>query len=611
MNVQRAVIRASVILLATLFAGTEEAKQSSCPNDSINIEELLVKDMPGSSRLPVSLPKLRKQYNLRHPSTRQQLLLQSLDLVRNLLLVLFLLRYTRKTLLHLRGYGLLGSAQKLYKDTYRRLYAIFLRLPFVQAKVHAQVQKSIAELQEKLVPSGPGVTQHTALPASGWTAEQVRAELDKLDEMKHTRWEDGRVSGAVYHGGHELSDLQSEAFRRFGVSNPIHPDVFPGVRKMEAEVVAMTLGLFNAPDTGAGVTTSGGTESIIMAVLAARQKAYTERGVREPEMVLPETAHTAFRKAAEYFKIKVHKVACPAPSYRVHVPGVSRLINSNTILLVGSAPNFPHGIVDDIPALSRLALKHRIPLHVDCCLGSFVIPFLSKAGFPAPDFDFKVPGVTSISVDTHKYGFAPKGNSVVLYRTAEMRRYQYYVCPDWSGGVYASPSVAGSRPGALIAGCWASLMKMGEDGYLNTCIQIVGAAKKIEERIRTSDFLRQSITVIGKPMVSVVAFRANTTQTDQMYKVDIYDIVDALSAKGWHLNALQDPPAIHVAVTIPIAGAVDDLLKDLEAAVEACRGNATQKKGDAAALYGVAGALPDKSIVNELATGFLDTLYKT
>ncbi|KAK3721913.1 Dihydrosphingosine phosphate lyase [Vermiconidia calcicola] len=567
--------------------------------------------MPGSRRLAVGLPQLRNRFYSRSIIRRTPSPALWLDVLRNLLLVHFLLRYTRKTFIHLRGYGLLGSLQKVYREVYRRLYGLFLCLPFVQSKVQAQVQKSIVELQEKLVPSGPGVTQYTALPASGWTTEQVRAELDKLEQMKHTQWEKGRVSGAVYHGGDELLTLQSEAFRRFGVSNPIHPDVFPGVRKMEAEVVAMTLGLFNAPESGAGVSTSGGTESIIMAVLAARQKAYAERTVREPEMILPDTAHTAFRKAAEYFKIKVHKVHCPAPSYKVHIPTVSRLINSNTILLVGSAPNFPHGIVDDIPALSRLALKSKTPLHVDCCLGSFIIPFLAKAGFDAPDFDFRVPGVTSISVDTHKYGFAPKGNSVVLYRSAELRRYQYYVCADWPGGVYASPSMAGSRPGALIAGCWASLMKMGEDGYLSTCLQIVGTTKKIEERVRTSDALRRSLSVIGKPMVSVVAFRANTAQKDTFYKVDIYDIADAMTARGWHLNALQDPPAIHVAVTIPIVSAVDEMLKDIEDVVDACRGNPTENKGDAAALYGVAGSLPDKSIVKELASGFLDTLYET
>ena len=565
--------------------------------------------MPGSSRLAVSLPK----YNLKHAGTRQRLLSQSFDLLRNLLLLLFVLRYTRRTLIQLRGYGILGSLKQLYKATYRRLYALFLRLPFVQAKVQADVKRALTDLEAKLIPSGPGVTKYERLPALGWTPEQVRAELEKLGDMKHTRWEDGRVSGAVYHGGPELSDLQSEAFRKFGVANPIHPDVFPGVRKMEAEIVAMTLSLFHAPETGAGVTTSGGTESIIMAVLAARQKAHAERGVREPEIILPETAHVAFRKAAEYFKIRTHLVPCPAPSYKCHIPTVSRLINTNTILLVGSAPNFPHGIIDDIPALSRLAQKHNppLPLHVDCCLGSFLMPFLAEAGYEAPDFDFKVPGVTSISVDTHKYGFAPKGNSVVLYRTKELRRYQYYVCPDWSGGVYASPSMAGSRPGALIAGCWASLMRMGEEGYLGTCLKIVGAAKRIEEAIRTSDRLRRSIVVIGKPMVSVVAFRSPPNAPNDEYTVDIYDVADAMSAKGWHLNALQDPPAIHAAVTVPMAAAVEDLIRDLEEVVETHGGVKSEKKGDAAALYGVAGALPDKSIVRELASGFLDCLYKT
>lgn len=554
---------------------------------------------------------LRKQYNVRHSTLGQLAATHGLDLLRNLLLAVFVLRLVRKTLVQLRGYGLWGSITQLSADIYRRLYALFLRLPPVQSKVRADVTKAIAELESKLVPVGPGTTVFSALPAQGWTSDQVRAELEKLGEMEHTRWEDGRVSGAVYHGGSDLSDLQSDAFKRFGVSNPIHPDVFPGVRKMESEVVAMTLGLFNAPENGAGVTTSGGSESILMAVLSARQKAYKERGVTNPEMILPNTAHTAFRKAGEYFKIKMHLVACPEPSYRVHVPSVNRLINRNTILLVGSAPNFPHGIVDDIPALSRLAVKHKLPLHVDCCLGSYVIAFLSKAGFPSPEFDFRVPGVTSISVDTHKYGFAPKGNSVVLYRNPELRRYQYYVSETWPGGVYASPNMAGSRPGALIAGCWASLMRMGEDGYLDTCLKIVSAAKQIEEAIRTSDKLRNSITVVGKPMVSVVAFRAAVNTRTPELAVDIYDIADAMSTKGWHLNALQDPPAIHVAVTLPIVSAVDALIKDLEDVVEECKGKAKDGKGSAAALYGVAGSIPDKSIVRDLAVGFLDTLYKT
>ncbi|KAI9849069.1 MAG: hypothetical protein M1830_007247, partial [Pleopsidium flavum] len=337
--------------------------------------------------------------------------------------------------------------------------------------------------------------------------------------MEHTKWEDGRVSGAVYHGGDDLIKLQSEAFRRFSVANPIHPDVFPGVRKMEAEIVAMVLAMFNAPTGGAGVTTSGGTESILMACLSARQKAYAERGVTEAEMILPETAHTAFRKAGAYFKIKVQLVACPAPSYRVDLRSVARLINSNTVLLVGSAPNFPHGITDDIPNLSRLALRRKIPLHVDCCLGSFLVPFLEQAGFDHEMFDFRLKGVTSISCDTHKYGFAPKGNSTVLYRNQQLRTYQYFISPDWSGGVYASPSIAGSRPGALIAGCWASLMSQGENGYIKACHSIVGAAKKIELAIKENPALSTDLEILGKPLVSVVAFTSTT--------LDVYDMADA------------------------------------------------------------------------------------
>lgn len=309
----------------------------------------------------------------------------------------------------------------------------------------------------------------------------------------------------------------------------------------------------------------------------------------------------------------MHLVACPAPTYQVDIRSVSRLINSNTILLVGSAPNFPHGIIDDITALSKLAVKRRIPLHVDCCLGSFLVPFLEKAGFETEPFDFRLKGVTSISCDTHKYGFAPKGNSTVLYRDALLRSYQYFISPDWSGGVYASPSIAGSRPGALIAGCWASLMSVGEAGYIEACSSIVGATKKIIEAIQENPGLNNDLEVLGHPLVSVVAFNSKT--------LDIYDIADAMTAKGWHLNSLQSPPAIHVAVTLPIVKAWEKLVADLEAVVEGekekervriVEGKSAKGKsvGDSAALYGVAGSLPNKSVVVELASGFLDTLYK-
>ncbi|EOO03598.1 putative sphingosine-1-phosphate lyase protein [Phaeoacremonium minimum UCRPA7] len=565
--------------------------------------------MPGTSRMPVSLRESLNSVKKSRP--RNPLQLFNIDLIRNIVFFFFVLRWARRSFWKLKGRGIVGTLVELYTDSRRILYGWFLRAPGVRTQVRKQVREAVAKLSTKMIPVNQ--TRYLSLPKEGWQEDAVRGELEKLATMDHTRWEDGYVSGAVYHGEDELLKLQTEAYGKFTVANPIHPDVFPGVRKMEAEVVAMVLSLFNAPPGAAGVSTSGGTESILMACLSARQKAYCERGVTEPEMILPDTAHTAFRKACEYFKIKMHLVACPAPAYQVDVRRVARLINSNTILLVGSAPNFPHGIIDDIAALSKLALKKRLPLHVDCCLGSFLVPFLDKAGFETESFDFRLKGVTSISCDTHKYGFAPKGNSTVLYRTAELRTYQYFVSPDWSGGVYASPGVAGSRPGALIAGCWASMMSVGEAGYLDACVQIVGSAKKLAERITTSPALSAELEILGRPLVSVIAFQARN--------LNIYDIADAMTDKGWHLNALQNPPAMHIAVTLPIAKVWERLAADLEAVVEAekekervrlVEGKGAKGKavGDSAALYGVAGSLPNKSVVVDLATGFLDLLYK-
>ncbi|KAK8087029.1 hypothetical protein PG994_002003 [Apiospora phragmitis] len=533
--------------------------------------------MPGSTRMPISLRESFERVKRNRPAN--SLALINLDLVRNVVFFFFVWRIIRRTFWKLKGRGLFGAIAELYTDLRRILYGYFLRAPGVRTQVKKQVNEALSQMQGKMIPAGQ--TRYLSLPKEPWTDDALRTELETLANMDHTRWEDGFVSGAVYHGEDDLLKLQTEAYGKFTVANPIHPDVFPGVRKMEAEVVAMVLSLFNAPPNAAGVSTSGGTESILMACLSARQKAYVERGVAEPEIrILPETAHTAFHKAGEYFKIKIHLVACPAPSHQVDVhPGRQA----------------PH------------------PLHVDCCLGSFLVPFLEKAGFETEPFDFRLKGVTSISCDTHKYGFAPKGNSTVLYRTQELRTYQYFVSPDWSGGVYASPGIAGSRPGALIAGCWTSMMRVGEPGYVDACVQIVGCAKKIAEHITTtSPPLSAELQIIGRPLVSVVAFTARN--------LNIYDIADAMSAKGWHLNALQNPPAMHIAVTRPMVKVWGKLVADLEAVIEAerekervravegkAKGAAT---GDSAALYGVAGSLPNKTVVVDLATGFLDLCTK-
>ncbi|KAJ3101100.1 hypothetical protein HDU96_010129, partial [Phlyctochytrium bullatum] len=354
---------------------------------------------------------------------------------------------------------------------------------------------------------------------------------------------------------------------------------------MEAEVVSMCLNMFNAPEGACGTVTSGGTESLLMAIKTYRDMARRLRNVTEPEMVVPVTIHAAFDKGADYFGVKIIHIPVDSATGMVDVEKVRRAINGNTIMLAGSAPNFPHGIIDNIPALAALAKQHGIGMHVDCCLGGFIVPFMEKAGFPLPyAVDFRVDGVTSISCDTHKYGFAPKGSSVIMYRSKEIRNYQYFVATEWPGGVYASPSVAGSRPGALIAGCWTAMVHMGENGYVESTRKIVAASRKLTEGIKAIPGLR----VIGDPLLSVVAFDAESP-------LNVYAVGDLLSRKGWHLNMLQYPPAVHIACTLLTVPVVDNLLRDLQEAIDVLRRDPSAGQGDLAAIYGTVASIPDRS----------------
>ncbi|KDE02507.1 hypothetical protein MVLG_06938 [Microbotryum lychnidis-dioicae p1A1 Lamole] len=516
---------------------------------------------------------------------------------------LYVLRLVR----HLRATGVATAVHETYVATVKRGFKLMIYLiPSVRRKVQGELDSVTIDLEKKLAPKYDNLPPQHALPSTGLSKEEVIKTLEVHGSLPNTKWENGRVSGAVYNGTVEMGDIWREAFGRFEVSNPLHADVFPGVRKMDAEVVAMCLSLFNSPlptsavdqNGGAGTTTSGGTESILMACKAYRDRAAAERGITRPEMIVPASAHAAFDKAASYFKIKIHHIPVDTETRKVNIKMVKRAINPNTIMLVGSAPNFPDGIIDDISALSKLAIKHHLGLHVDCCLGSFLVPFLERAGYPAEPFDFRVPGVTSISCDTHKYGFAPKGSSVIMYRSKALRRYQYSVMGAWAGGTYASPSMAGSRPGAIIAGAWASMMKMGIDGYTESCREIVGAAKRIVQGVSEMD----DLYVLGDPLVSVVAFSSKT--------VSIYEVGDVMSKKGWHLNALQSPPALHIACTRLTVPVVDELLTDLREAVEEVKSQDKPGEGSMVMLYGLGSSSAiGPGLVEEMASRYMDVLY--
>lgn len=475
-----------------------------------------------------------------------------------------------------------------------------LDIPFIKAKIDKKAGVVIDKIQKDIIVRMPGTQIFETLPAKGMSNHDVIAEMTKYHDMKRTLWEKGRVSGAVYHGGKELTNLQAEAFSQFTVANQLHPDVFPGVRKMESEVVAMVLALFHGPEGSCGTSTSGGTESLLLASLSAKMKGLHERGITHPEIVAPITVHAGFDKAAYYFGMKLRHAPIDPKTLKVDLKAVKRLVNKNTVLIVGSAPNYPHGIIDDIEGLSAIALKRKIPLHVDACLGSFIVPYLERAGFDKILFDFRVPGVTSISCDTHKYGFAPKGSSIIMYRNSELRHYQYFIAPDWTGGIYGSPTLAGSRPGAIMVGCWATMLSVGDNGYLASCKEIVSAARKFRKAV---DEEIPELFVMGDPKASVIAFGSD--------EVNIYDLSDAMSKKGWHLSTLQNPPAAHVAFTKPAVPAVDDLVSDLKTVIAAMKKAGTgQVEEGTAAFYGVAGSIQTTGVADRLVCGFLDALYK-
>jgi sphinganine-1-phosphate aldolase len=427
-----------------------------------------------------------------------------------------------------------------------------------------------------------------------------RSILDELATMAH---EEGRiadlghVSGSIYHGGHDHYAFLTEAFRLFAHANVLQRDMYPSATKLEAEIVAMTAAMLHGGPEVCGVVTFGGTESLINPMLVYRDRASAEKGITEPEVIIPLTAHVALEKAGHLLGIKVLKAPL-TDEWVVDVNWVRDHITKNTVALVGSAANYAHGLIDPIQKLAEIALEHDIGLHVDGCLGGFILPWGERLGLDIPRFDFRVAGVTSISADTHKYGYALKGTSVLLYRNSDLRRYQYFNFTDWPGGIYFSPGLSGSRSGGIVAATWAAMVSLGERGYLEVAKGIFETAATIRRGIDTIPELE----VIGNPTF-LVAFRSP--------ELNIYHVNDHLIAKGWRLNALQLPAALHFCVTRPntAPGVADAFVGDLRAAIEYAK-HPTRPEPKSGALYGLGGTPEGNEILNTLFTAALDAMYE-
>ncbi|TYZ68937.1 hypothetical protein PybrP1_012199 [[Pythium] brassicae (nom. inval.)] len=366
--------------------------------------------------------------------------------------------------------------------------AVLKKIPFAAGKLAGEIKKIEEQIEHSLKAESQHLGKVYELPAKGMADAALVALLQTLAGDADKRWQDGLVSGAVYHGEQDHLAVLNKAYELFSVSNPLHADLWPAVGKFEAEVIAMTANLMSHGSADVcGTLSSGGTESIFLAAKTHREFYRHKHGITQPEIIACVTAHAAIDKACEVLGIKLIKVPVDPVTLKSDVAAVKWNITANTIMIYSSAPNFPHGIIDDIEALSKVAVANDVGLHVDCCLGGFILPFAKKLRATIPTFDFELPGVTSMSCDTHKYGYAAKGTSVVLYKSKELRRFQYFAYPDWTGGLYVTPTLAGSRPGALSAAADAmakkgwSLNALQHPVSVHLCVTVrhIGKAKNM------------------------------------------------------------------------------------------------------------------------------------
>jgi sphinganine-1-phosphate aldolase len=406
------------------------------------------------------------------------------------------------------------------------------------------------------------------LNAAGRSVDEVIADLEakRVDDVK---WADGRAFGMVYDGGPSVHEAAERAAKLYLHENALNTKAFPSLGEIQSEVVGWTASLLSH-DAAAGFLTSGGTESILCAVKAARERAKAERGVEAPEMILAESAHAAFHKGAHLFGLKVHKTPV-LDDWTADVDAMAAMVNDRTVLVVGSAPQYPQGVIDPIPEIAALAAEAGANCHVDACMGGFVLPFVERLGREVAPWDFRVDGVTSISADIHKLGYAPKGVSVILHRTKELRRYQTFVFDDWLGGFYASPNLQGTRSGLPMAAAWAVMQHLGVDGYVELTRQTLANADEMRVGIGAIDGIR----VLGDGQFHLIAIASDP---EAEHPIDVFALGDALERWGWFHDRQGPPDSLHSTVSNSNTGVIGDYLLALAESVAEVRGQSTDDR---------------------------------
>ena len=428
---------------------------------------------------------------------------------------------------------------------------------------------------------------------------------DVLKEMKSFGKDDpdykkGKAWSLVYYLNKKHTDFLHKAHEEYFSANGLNPMAFKSLKRFESEVVRMTADLLNGDENVMGAMTAGGTESCMLAVKTYRDYARKHKPwIRKPEMVIPETAHVAWLKGAEYFNVKAIRVPLEK-DYSLDPEKVRKKINRKTIMLLGSAPEYPHGTIDPIKQLGEIAVAKKIPLHVDACVGGYLLPFLEKLDYDIPEWDFRVPGVTSISADTHKYGYSAKGASTILYRSVDYFKHQLFIFTEWSGGIFASPALLGTRPGGSIAAAWAALQAIGVDGYIENAKKIMEAVKTLKDGLASIP----EIEIVGKPQMSLLAYQSISKD------LNIYAVGDYMEEKGWHIDRQQKPECLHAMVTPQHVAVADKYISDLKEAVVYVKAHPELGDKGNAAMYGMIANIPMRGMIKKNVEKIMLDMYK-
>ena len=439
---------------------------------------------------------------------------------------------------------------------------------------------------------------HKPLPETGRASEQILQELQSYgaDDPDYRR---GRLWSLAYYLDQDYADFLTRAYASYATTNGLNPTAFKSLKRFESEIISATAELLHGTPEVCGVLTSGGTESCLLAAKTYRDLARARRSVRKPEMIVPASAHVAWFKAAEYFDIKLRLLPLDE-ELRADVGVLEPLINRNTVMLLGSAPGYPHGVIDPIEAMGVIAQRHQLPLHVDACVGGYILPFMELNGRTLPLWDYRVPGVTSVSADLHKYAYAAKGASTITYRSLDYLQYQMFVQQDWPGGMFASPALLGTRPGGAYAAAWAALQYHGKSGYS----ELAQRATQAFDRLRAGIEAMPELRVLGDPSGPLLAYGACAG------KIDIFAVGDQMDKRGWLVNRLQFPEGLHAMITAQHLPVIDEYLADLRAAIAIVKADPSLASQGSAATYGLMANLPLRGMVKREVLATFAQMYR-